>query len=96
MVLAPLSEFPAIGRNLVYLVTLVLFTLFQIPTALSTDIAMLLVFRFATGVLGSPALATGGASISDLYSQQQKALAIGIWGIAAVSIQTDPSIAIRA
>ncbi|PGH02024.1 hypothetical protein AJ80_08918 [Polytolypa hystricis UAMH7299] len=84
MILAPLSEFPAVGRNPVYISTLVLFTIFQIPTALSPHIVMLLVFRFITGVLGSPALATGGASISDLYDQKHKALAIGIWGIAAV------------
>lgn len=45
---------------------------------------MLLVFRFVTGVLGSPALATGGASIGDMYPPQKRALAIGIWGIAAV------------
>jgi MFS transporter, DHA1 family, multidrug resistance protein len=84
MVLAPLSEIPPIGRNRVYISTLALFVLFQIPTALATNLAMLLVFRFITGVLGSPALATGGASIGDMYPPQKRALAIGIWGIAAV------------
>lgn len=49
MVLAPLSEIPPIGRNPVYLSTLALFVLFQIPTALATNLAMLLVFRFVTG-----------------------------------------------
>lgn len=85
MILAPLSEVPAIGRNAVYILTLALFVLFQIPTALATHFAMLMVFRFVTGFLGSPALATGGASIGDLYSSQKRALAIGIWGIASVS-----------
>lgn len=84
MVLAPLSEIPAIGRNPVYISTLALFVLFQVPTALATSFSMLLVFRFVTGVLGSPALATGGASIGDMYPPQKRALAIGIWGIAAV------------
>ena len=84
MILAPLSEIPAIGRNPVYISTLTLFVIFQVPTALATNFAMLLVFRFITGVLGSPALATGGASIGDLYSPQKRALSIAIWGMAAV------------
>lgn len=85
MILAPLSEIPSIGRNRVYISTLTLFVIFQVPTALATNFAMLLVFRLITGFLGSPALATGGASIGDMYRPQQRALAIGIWGIAAVS-----------
>ena len=45
---------------------------------------MLLCFRFLTGFIGSPVLATGGASIGDMYSPSKRAYAIGIWGIAAV------------
>lgn len=86
MTLAPLSEVPAIGRNPVYIYSLALFVVLQVPTALSTHIGMLIVFRFVTGVLGSPVLATGGASIAELYSPQKRALAIGIWGIAAVCV----------
>jgi len=48
---------------------------------LVVDIGMLLVFRFITGVLGSPALATGGASIGELYSPQKRALGIGVWDL---------------
>lgn len=84
MILAPLSEIPPIGRNPVYVFTLALFVVLQAPTALATNLAMLFIFRFITGFLGSPALATGGASIGDMYSPQKRALAIGIWGIAAV------------
>ncbi|ETI20214.1 hypothetical protein G647_08248 [Cladophialophora carrionii CBS 160.54] len=85
MTFAPLSEVPAIGRNPVYILSLALFVVLQVPTALSVDIGMLLVFRFITGVLGSPALATGGASIAELYSPQKRALGIGIWGLACVT-----------
>lgn len=55
------------GRKPVYIVTLAIFAILQIPTALSTNIAGLLVLRFITGFFGSPALATGGASVADMY-----------------------------
>ncbi|KIX08897.1 uncharacterized protein Z518_03554 [Rhinocladiella mackenziei CBS 650.93] len=84
MTLAPLSEVPSIGRNSVYIFSLALFVILQIPTALSTHIGMLIIFRFITGVLGSPVLATGGASIAEMYPPQKRALAIGIWGLAAL------------
>jgi hypothetical protein len=86
MTLAPFSEVPAIGRNPVYIISLALFVILQVPTALSVDIGMLIIFRFLTGVLGAPALATGGASIAELYSPQKRALGIGIWGLACVSV----------
>jgi len=46
---------------------------------------MLLAFRFLTGFFGSPVLATGGASIGDIYRPKTRAYAMTIWGIAAVS-----------
>jgi DHA1 family multidrug resistance protein-like MFS transporter len=45
---------------------------------------MLLAFRFITGFVGSPALATGGASISDMYTPSKRAYGIAVWGIGAV------------
>lgn len=64
--LSPLQELPILGRNPVYIITLTLFAILQIPTALSTNVAGLLVLRFITGLFASPALATGGASVSDM------------------------------
>jgi DHA1 family multidrug resistance protein-like MFS transporter len=61
-----LQELPSLGRNPVYIVTLFLFAILQIPTALSNNIGSLLVLRFLTGIFASPALATGGASIGDM------------------------------
>jgi len=46
---------------------------------------MLLAFRFLTGFFGSPALATGGASIGDLYEPKKRTYGLAIWGIGAVS-----------
>jgi DHA1 family multidrug resistance protein-like MFS transporter len=79
-----MSEIPQIGRNPIYLATLVVFVAFQVPTALAENFGMLLAFRFLTGFFGSPILATGGASIADIWSPAKRAYAMSIWGIAAV------------
>ena len=84
MLFAPMSEIPQIGRNPVYIGTLFLFVILQLAIALAPDFATILVFRFITGFLGSPVLATGGASIGDMYRPKKRAYAIAIWGISAV------------
>ncbi|KAK5085406.1 GTPase-activating protein [Lithohypha guttulata] len=78
MVFAPLSEIPAIGRNPVYIGTLALFVVLQVPTALAVNFGMLLAFRFLTGFIGSPSLATGGASIGDMYSPAKRTYGIAL------------------
>ena len=85
MVWAPMSEIPQIGRNPVYIGTLVVFVIFQVPTALAVNFGMLLAFRFLTGFIGSPSLATGGASIGDMYSPKKRTYGMAVWGIGAVS-----------
>ncbi|KAI9782163.1 MAG: hypothetical protein M1835_004083 [Candelina submexicana] len=84
MIWAPLSEIPNIGRNPIYIGTLLVFVLLQIPTALPTNFAMLLAFRFLTGFFGSPALAMGGASIADMFKPAKRTYALSIWDVAAV------------
>ncbi|KAI8241169.1 Caffeine resistance protein 5 [Colletotrichum sp. SAR 10_96] len=84
MVWSPISEAPQIGRNPVYIGSIALFVLLQIPTVLSVNFGMLLAFRFITGFVGSPVLAVGGASLAEIWRPQKRAYAICIWGIAAV------------
>jgi DHA1 family multidrug resistance protein-like MFS transporter len=79
-----MSEIPYIGRNPIYISTLFVFVLFQIPTALASNFGMLLAFRFLTGLFGSPALATGGATIADMYAPRKQSYGLAIWGISAV------------
>ncbi|KAE8400578.1 major facilitator superfamily domain-containing protein [Aspergillus pseudonomiae] len=69
---SPLSEIPAVGRNIPYLISLTVFILISIPTALAPDIAPLLVLRFLQGFFGSPVLTTGGASLGDVSSAYGK------------------------
>ncbi|KAH9990345.1 major facilitator superfamily domain-containing protein [Russula vinacea] len=57
---------PQIGRMPIYIFTLAVFALLQIPTALATNYGMLMAFRFLTGFFGSPILATGARPLGPL------------------------------
>ncbi|KAJ5151363.1 synaptic vesicle transporter [Penicillium canariense] len=82
---APLSELPAIGRSPVYVLTLVVFVFLQFAVIYATNIGMLLAFRFLTGFFGSPVLATGGASMADIWDVRYRDYMIGVWGCFAIS-----------
>ncbi|ODQ50367.1 MFS general substrate transporter [Saitoella complicata NRRL Y-17804] len=84
MFLSPLSEIPAIGRNTIYIICLIIFVCLQVPTALCGGLGALIPLRFAAGFVGSPPLATGGASIGDMFGPKKRAYPIAIWGCAAV------------
>jgi len=84
MLWSPMSEIPQTGRSPIYIGTLALFVVLQVPTALATNFGMLLAFRFITGFVGSPALATGGATIVDMYTPSKRTYGMAVWGIGAV------------
>jgi DHA1 family multidrug resistance protein-like MFS transporter len=85
MVWAPLSELPAVGRSPVYVLTLVVFVFFQFAVVYAKNFGMLLAFRFLTGFFGSPVLATGGASMADMWDAKTRDYMIAIWGCFAIS-----------
>ncbi|KAJ6118407.1 multidrug transporter [Penicillium samsonianum] len=80
---APLSEIPVIGRSPVYAVTMALFTILSLPTALVDNFAGLLVLRFLQGFFGSPCLAIGPATMQDMYSLLYLPYALTAWVSAA-------------
>jgi DHA1 family multidrug resistance protein-like MFS transporter len=84
MLWSPISEVPQIGRLPVYLSTWVIYVALQIPTALSVNIAMLLVFRFLTGLFGSPCLAVGLSSLTDIWRPQKLGYSLAVWDLATV------------
>jgi DHA1 family multidrug resistance protein-like MFS transporter len=84
MLWSPITEIPYVGRNPVYIGTLVLFIVLQVPTALAVNLGMLLAFRFITAFVGSPPLAAGGASLSDMYAPPKRGYAISWWDVAAL------------
>ncbi|ETN45658.1 uncharacterized protein HMPREF1541_09490 [Cyphellophora europaea CBS 101466] len=75
LILAPFSE--TFGRRRVYIVCFSVFTLLQIPTALSPNVATLIAVRTISGLFGSVGIANGGGTISDMYPSSQRA---GIFG----------------
>src|SRR5687767_11295413 len=68
LLFAPLCEIPAVGRNGVYTPTFTLFIIICVPTAVVDNYGGLLVLRFLQGVLCSPCLANGAASVGDIVS----------------------------
>ncbi|CAR31105.1 ZYRO0E09966p [Zygosaccharomyces rouxii] len=85
MVFSPLSEFAMYGRQQLYIITLFLFSMLQIGCALVHNIAGLVILRFITGILCSPSLATGAASIGDIVKPELVPVFIGMWSIGAVA-----------
>ena len=57
-----------IGRSPVYYLTFIVFWVLTFPTAVVDSFGGLLALRFWLGIFGSPALANGGATISDMFS----------------------------
>ncbi|THX81670.1 putative caffeine resistance protein 5 [Aureobasidium pullulans] len=84
MIWSPMSEIPQIGRNPIYMSTLFAFVFLNFGVIYAVNIGMLFAFRFLTGFFGSPVLATGGASLADMYVPRKRAYAIAIWGISAI------------
>ncbi|GES60596.1 major facilitator superfamily domain, general substrate transporter [Aspergillus terreus] len=83
LLFSPMSEIPIIGRNPVYIVTMFLFVVISIPTAFAGNFPGLMVLRFLQGFFGSPCLASGGASIGDMYSLMSLPYAMMAWVAAA-------------
>lgn len=79
---APLSE--QIGRRPVYFISFGLYTIFNIPVALSPNIAGVLVCRFLCGVFSSSALTNVGASLVDLHNET-RGLAIAFFSFCPYS-----------
>lgn len=85
MFFSPLSEFAIFGRQQLYIITLFLFSMLQIGCALVDNIAGLVILRFITGILCSPSLSTGAATISEIVTPPFVPVMIGMWSIGAVA-----------
>ncbi|ANB13049.1 Flr1p [Sugiyamaella lignohabitans] len=84
MIFSPLSEVASFGRNHIYMATLFMFAILQIPAALSPTIGGLVVSRFLAGLMSSPSISTGGATLGDFITPQILPVFIGCWAIGAV------------
>ncbi|KAK0654434.1 Efflux pump rdc3 [Lasiodiplodia hormozganensis] len=75
LILAPLSE--TFGRRKLYLSCFTMFTLLQIPTAFSPNIAVMITLRTFAGFFGSVGIANGGGTISDMFYPEERAAVFG-------------------
>ncbi|GMM37714.1 spermine transporter [Saccharomycopsis crataegensis] len=83
LIWAPLSE--QIGRRPVYFISLFLYTIFQIPCAMSPNIGGLLACRFLCGVFASSGLTLVGGSIADMFPQETRGLGISFFAFCPYS-----------
>lgn len=72
--MAPLSEI--FGRLRIYHVSNLFFVVFTVICAVSTDLDMLIVFRFLAGCMGATPLTNGGGTIADMVHQKDRGLAM--------------------
>ncbi|KAF2770198.1 MFS general substrate transporter [Teratosphaeria nubilosa] len=77
----PISE--TVGRNPVYVVTLALYMIFVMASALSPNIGAYFAFRFIAGLFGSTPITCAGGSISDLWNPLERVFAFPIFAHAA-------------
>jgi DHA1 family multidrug resistance protein-like MFS transporter len=85
MLFSPLTEIPSIGRGLPYTITLAIFVILLVPTALVNNFPGLVILRFLLGFFGSPCLATGPASLGDMFPLQKLPYAMSFWAFVATS-----------
>lgn len=77
---SPLSEI--IGRRPVYIISLALYVIFNIPCALAPNIGCLLVCRFLCGVFSSSGLSLAGGTIADIWATEERGMAIAYFAAA--------------
>lgn len=77
----PVSE--TVGRNPVYISTLILYMLFIMGAALAPNLGGWLALRFIAGIFGSTPLTCAGGSVSDLWRPLERVWAFPIFANAA-------------
>ncbi|GAM86447.1 hypothetical protein ANO11243_044610 [Dothideomycetidae sp. 11243] len=77
----PFSE--TVGRNPVYIVTLLTFMIFVMASGLAPSIGAQLTFRFLAGVFGSTPLVCAGGSLADIWSPYERIYAFPLFANAA-------------
>lgn len=83
MFLSPLSEHPPLGRTYIYIITLAIFCVLQIPTAMVDTVEKIIGLRLIAGLVASPALSTGGATLGDVFTPEKLYIGLLLWAISA-------------
>ncbi|KAF2161461.1 hypothetical protein M409DRAFT_69801 [Zasmidium cellare ATCC 36951] len=85
LLLAPLSEY--YGRRPIYVVSLFVLFIFQLPIALAPNIGTILICRLLGGIGGSVALTNAGGSISDIWTRDENGYAMMYYALFSVASQ---------
>ncbi|CAG8887137.1 unnamed protein product [Penicillium egyptiacum] len=76
LVAAPLSE--TVGRNPVYIITLLILMIFTMGSGLAPNLGAQLAFRFLAGLFGCTPMTTFGGSMSDIFDPIERTYAFPI------------------
>ena len=68
-----------LGRRTIYITSFILFVLFGILSAISTSIAMLIVFRVLSGGAAASVQAVGAGTIADIWETRERGRAMGLF-----------------
>ncbi|KAF2456728.1 membrane transporter [Lineolata rhizophorae] len=77
LLVAPLSEM--YGRMPLYHISNVLFVVFTVACAVSSNMSMLIGFRFLAGCVGATPVTIGGGTIADIMPQEKRGGAMAMW-----------------
>ncbi|KAK4683703.1 hypothetical protein P7C73_g6529, partial [Tremellales sp. Uapishka_1] len=67
---APLSE--VVGRKMVYCISIFLYFIFTLPSALAPNIGVMLAFRLLAGICSSAPMTNAGGSIADVWNTAER------------------------
>lgn len=82
LVIAPASEM--YGRSPVYHTCNFFFTIFTICNAVSTNMPMLIAFRFLAGFAGVGATTIGSGTIADMIPVQRRGVYMSLWSLGPI------------
>ncbi|KAL2831268.1 MFS general substrate transporter [Aspergillus pseudoustus] len=77
LLFSPLSEMH--GRRIILSAANVIFVLFQVACALAPSMSALIAFRTLAGIGGSAGLTTGGGVVADLFSAEERGIAMSVF-----------------
>ncbi|KAL7902997.1 MFS general substrate transporter [Trichoderma sp. SZMC 28014] len=77
---APLSE--VYGRSLTFVISSTMYTLLNVGVTLAPNITGLLLLRFFASAFGSAAMTNSGGTISDMFNQVERGVAMGLFAAA--------------
>lgn len=76
----PMSE--RMGRKPVFVISVFMYTIWNIGCALSKNTASILVFRFLGGVFGAAPLTNSGGIIADVWDAKRRGIAMSLFSVA--------------